>query len=189
MKWTFLLWGFMVLQRISEMLFAHRNARWMRQSGGREFGKEHYPLIVATHALFFIGILLESFFLHAEPPSWWFGPFLVFLLAQILRYWCIVSLGKCWNTRIWVLPGYSICTSGPYKYMKHPNYLAVMLELFTFPLIFGAFLTSIIVTFVNAFVLLLLRIPTEEIALAKITTYQEEMENKTGFIPTWTKNN
>lgn len=185
MKWTLILWSLAVLQRICELEIAKKNAEWMKRQGGQEVGKEHYPLIVGIHFLFFVGILVEIFLYHATPPSWWLIPFIVFVWAQILRYWSICSLGRFWNTRIWVLPDAPIERKGPYRFMRHPNYIAVMIELLVFPLIFGAYLTCIIVTFVNTLVLVLLRIPMEEQALNQANSYEEGMEQAGGLFSRW----
>jgi methyltransferase len=92
--------------------------------------------------------------------------FLLFLLTQIARIWCIWSLGKYWNTKIIVLPGSPLVKKGPYKYVKHPNYIVVGAELFIIPLLFGAYITAVIFPILHI-LLLRVRIPCEEKALNK----------------------
>jgi methyltransferase len=89
----------------------------------------------------------------------------VFAAAQLLRYWAITTLGPRWNTRILIIPGLAPVRHGPYRYLRHPNYVAVALELLAIPLIFNAWLTALIATLLNAALLLLIRIPAEEKAL------------------------
>lgn len=185
MRWTLILWSLVVLQRICELGIAKQNAEWMKRQGGKEVGREHYPLLVGIHVLFFVGILVEMFLYQAQPPTWWWIPFVVFIGAQALRYWSIRSLGRFWNTRIWVLPDAPLERKGPYRFMRHPNYIAVIIELMVFPLLFGAYLTSIIVTFINTLVLVLLRIPMEEQALKQANFYEQEIEQTGGLFSRW----
>jgi methyltransferase len=181
--WFILLWWFVVVQRLAELVISKRNSEWMEKQGGYEVGKEHYPLIVFIHLLFFVGIWAETLLLRAKPPTWAWVPFLIFVGTQILRYWCIRSLGVYWNTKIWVVPGHQPRVVGPYRYMRHPNYVVVTIELLVFPVIFGAYLTATIVTFMHTLTLLLIRIPLEEHALREVTTYEQEMSGKRRFFP------
>ncbi|MCX7601596.1 MAG: hypothetical protein N2Z75_06625, partial [Meiothermus sp.] len=130
-----------VVQRLLELRLAQANLRWALAQGGREYGKEHYPLFFLLHGGWMLGWLLEGLARGQLSPIWgvWLG---VFLLAQALRYWAIRSLGQYWNTRIVVIPGARPIRSGPYRFFPHPNYLAVALELFSLPLIFGAWITA-----------------------------------------------
>ncbi|SFX42003.1 15-methylpalmitoyl-4-hydroxy-2-pyrone 4-O-methyltransferase [Thermoactinomyces sp. DSM 45891] len=187
MKWTLILWSLVVFQRIWEVGIAKQNGEWMRRQGGKEVGREHYPLLVGVHVLFFLGILVEMFLYRATPPTWWWIPFTLFIGVQALRYWSIRSLGRFWNTRIWVLPNTPIERKGPYRYMRHPNYVAVVTEFLVFPLLFGAYVTCIVMTFVNILVLVLLRIPMEEQALKEVSLSlnEEEMEYTGGLFSRW----
>ena len=98
--WQLWLWLGVIFQRLLELVLAQYNAKWIKEQGGYEVGKRHYPLFVLLHGLFFIAIGLEG----DQAPSWWMIPFLFFVAAQLLRIWTILSLGRFWNTRIWVLP-------------------------------------------------------------------------------------
>ncbi|WP_241154346.1 isoprenylcysteine carboxyl methyltransferase family protein [Staphylospora marina] len=168
-KWFWLLWSGLAIQRLLELSLSGRNRRWMESRGGWEAGREHYPLIVGVHLLFFAGMLVEVWIGGARPPDGWPIPFLLFLTSQALRLWCIRSLGPCWNTRIMVMPGHPLVKSGPYRYLRHPNYLAVAGELLFFPMMFGAFWTMILVSMLNAALLVFVRIPAEERALRTAT--------------------
>lgn len=182
MNGWFFLWLAVIFQRGYELFIAKKNEKWIREKGGFEIGRGHYHLILITHVLFFAGILLEIM-LGAKPPFWFGIPLILFLLTQVVRVWCIRSLGKYWNTRIWILPQRDLQTKGPYRYLRHPNYLVVMSEILVFPLIFGAYWTAIIISILNAYVLLAIRIPIEEQALLTHTSYQKDMGEKKRFIP------
>jgi methyltransferase len=179
----FFLWIAVIGQRLLELRKAKKNALWMKTQGGYEVGKKHYPLIVAIHILFFAGIWIESIWFDAKPPKWWLIPLILFLLAQGLRLWCMKSLGRYWNTRIWVIPGHVPQIHGPYRYLRHPNYLAVILEMFLFPLVFGTYFTAVWITILNIWVLRFLRIPYEEKALLEVMSYEESMGGKKRFLP------
>ncbi|ASJ54509.1 hypothetical protein BP422_13640 [Brevibacillus formosus] len=153
-----------VLQRLVELLVAVRNARYIRSKGGYEVGASHYKYIVLLHFLFFLSLIFEVVGRGSSMvlPSWWAIPFSLFLIAQGLRYWCIRSLGKRWNTRIFILPGEAPIKRGPYRFIRHPNYLVVSLELLLLPLTFAAVSTALTFSLLNAWLLLRIRIPLEE---------------------------
>jgi len=157
----------LLLQRLSELFLAARNARIIRSLGGYEIGAGHYLCLVVLHVLFFASLIVEVTTATApySLPSGWLAYFAVFLLVQCLRYWCIWSLGIHWNTRILILPGSLPVRRGPYRFMRHPNYLVVAVELFALPMTFGASLTAISFTLLNAWLLLRIRIPLEEQAV------------------------
>ncbi|MFA4132452.1 MULTISPECIES: isoprenylcysteine carboxyl methyltransferase family protein [unclassified Brevibacillus] len=156
-----------VLQRLVELLIAMRNARYIRSKGGYEVGASHYKYIVLLHFLFFLSLLFEVVGKGSAMvlPSWWAIPFCLFLIAQGLRYWCIRSLGKRWNTRIFILPGEAPIKQGPYRFIRHPNYLVVSLELLLLPLTFSAVATALAFSLLNAWLLLRIRIPMEETSI------------------------
>jgi methyltransferase len=155
------------LQRLAEVLYSRRNERRLRARGAVERGAGHYPLMVGLHALWLISTLVEGLLRGPEIPAWWPVPLAAFLLVQPLRYWAIVSLGMNWNTRILVLPDAKLIRSGPYRYFSHPNYVVVAVEILTFPLIFGAWITAIVFSILNA-ALLFVRIRTENRALQEL---------------------
>lgn len=100
-----------------------------------------------------------------ELSGWWSVWLVLFGVAQSLRYWCIYSLGYYWNTRILVVPGATAIRKGPYRYLPHPNYVAVALELAAVPLLFGCWITAAVATLANGVLLIAVRIPQEEAAL------------------------
>lgn len=162
--------GIVGLQRAVELLIAKRNRERIKAKGGYEAGADHYKFLVGLHALFFLGMTGEVLWrsaLGGSLPDWWFLPFGLFVCAQALRVWCISALGPFWNTRIYVLPGMKLVRKGPYRYLRHPNYLVVTIELAMLPLVFQAFITASVVTVLNA-LLLKQRISLEERALMDV---------------------
>lgn len=158
---------FIIGQRLIELIIAHRNEKWMLERGGIEIGNEHYKLFILLHLMFFIVLIYEvQFVLTSKSILFNFYFFILFILAQIGRVWCIVSLGKFWNTKIIVLPKVVLIKKGPYKYMKHPNYVIVFVELFTIPAMFGAYMTAAIFPILHL-LLLMIRIPAEEKGLGR----------------------
>lgn len=156
-----------ILQRLWELRIAKRNEKQLRDKGAVEFGRDHYPAIVALHTLWFVGILVEIVLLSRPINPFWIGLVAIFVGAQWLRYTTIRTLGNRWTTRVLVLPGEQPITTGPFKYLRHPNYAAVITEILVFPLIFSCYVTAISFSLVNA-VLLTIRIRTEERAWKSI---------------------
>lgn len=152
------------LQRLLELRYSRRNERRLRAKGAVERGRGHYPVMVAIHALWLASTLVEGFLRGPEIPSWWPVPLAAFLLVQPLRYWAILSLKENWNVRILVVPGGRLVRSGPYRYFPHPNYVVVAVEVLTFPLVFGAWITAVVFSVLNG-ALLFVRIRAEERAL------------------------
>jgi methyltransferase len=162
--WLILLISVIVLQRLTELFIAHRNLKWMLQNGAHEYGKQHYPLFFLLHFGWLVGLTIETY-LRGAISSHWYLYLGLFIFAQGLRYWSIKSLGRFWNTRILVIPGKDLIQRGPYRYFRHPNYVAVAVELASVPLIFDAWITAMIVSLLNLLLLLCIRIPAEEKAL------------------------
>ena len=156
-------------QRLLELWYSRRNERRLRARGAVERGGGHNPVIVAVHALWLVSTLVEGLLRGPEPPVWWPLPLAAFLLVQPLRYWAILSLGDNWNTRVLVVPGGKLVRRGPYRYFPHPNYVVVAVEILTFPLIFGAWITAVVFSLLNA-ALLYVRIRTENRALRELSS-------------------
>lgn len=167
--WTFI--ALLVSQRFLELLLAKRNEQIVKSKGALEFDRDGYKYIVVTHVAFLMSLVLEKFSLQRELNKFWVVFLLIFLIAQILRYWAILSLGVYWNTKVLVVPGSQRVSTGPYKYLKHPNYIAVILEIAVIPLIFSCYLTSILFSIVNL-ILIRRRIEIEENALDNIRRNQ-----------------
>jgi methyltransferase len=154
------------VERVAELVVSARNLAWSRARGGIEFGSGHYPAMVALHTGLLAGCVTEAFALHRPflPMLGW--PMLAFvLLAQGLRWWCIATLGRQWNTRVVVIPGASRVTAGPYRLLTHPNYAAVIVEGVALPLVHTAWITALVFTVLNA-ALLRTRVKVENTALA-----------------------
>jgi methyltransferase len=149
------------LQRLGEVIYAGRNTRALKQRGAVEAGSGHYPAMVALHAGWLAALLL---FVPADAPlSWaWLG---IFLAMQLLRLWVVASLGRYWTTRIITLPGAPLIRRGPYRFLRHPNYVVVAGEIATLPLAFGAWQIAVVFSLLNA-LMVAWRIRIENEALA-----------------------
>lgn len=168
MTFFFLLIGFVILQRLLEVVYARSNEKKMRKQGAIEFGAEHYKWIVLLHVLFFLSLILEGWTTGAELGVGWPLFLAIFAIAQLLRIWSLSSLGRFWNTKILILPGAKRVEKGPYRWLPHPNYLVVVMEIAALPLIFGAWRTALFFSVANALLLLFVRIPAEAKALEQL---------------------
>jgi methyltransferase len=155
------------LQRLAELSLSRRNECRLRARGAVERGRRHYPVMVTLHTLWLLSTLLEGTLRGPGLSPYWSAPLVLFLLVQPLRYWAILSLGEHWNTRVLVVPGARLVRRGPYRYMRHPNYVVVVVEILSFPLIFGAWTTALVFTVLNA-LLLRVRVREEERALGEM---------------------
>jgi methyltransferase len=154
-----------VIERLAELVVSKRNARWSFAQGGKEFGRPHYVVMVTLHSLLLLGCIVEPWALHRPFILWLGWPMLAVVAAcQGLRWWCISSLGRRWNTRVIVLPHQPLVRQGPYRLMHHPNYVAVVAEGFALPMVHTAWLTALGFTLANA-VLLSVRLRVENSVL------------------------
>jgi len=168
MSWYVLLIAAVACERVAELVVSNRNLAWSRSRGGIEFGAGHYPVMVILHTLLLVGCLAEVIWLHRPflPALGW--PMLAIVVAaQGLRWWCITTLGRQWNTRVVVVPGAPRVAGGPYRLIPHPNYVAVIAEGVALPLVHTAWITALVFTVLNA-ALLSTRITTENNALARL---------------------
>lgn len=169
MTWYLLLIAAVAVERVAELVVSQRNLAWSRARGGVEFGAGHYPAMVVLHTGLLVGCVVEVYALHRPFVGWLGWPMLaVVIAAQGLRWWCIATLGRQWNTRVVVVPGAPRVTGGPYRYISHPNYVAVVAEGIALPLVHSAWLTAAVFTALNA-ALLSTRISTENAALARLS--------------------
>ncbi|WP_300975142.1 isoprenylcysteine carboxylmethyltransferase family protein [Sphingomonas sp. LHG3406-1] len=150
---------FVLLQRLSELAMARTNTARLKTIGAHEHAPGHYPLIVAVHTLW----LAALFWLAPGQPIHW-SLFALFILLQLGRLWVLRTLGPRWTTRIIVLPGAPLVTGGPFRFVRHPNYLVVVGEIAVLPLVFGLWGVALIFSLLNAIVLFI-RIRAEEDAL------------------------
>jgi len=155
---------FLITQRLSELYIASRNQKWLLSQGAIEYGKNHYPYIVALHTLFIISIIVEYMLRGNTPINYVF--LVLFALLLLFKFWALSSLGKYWNTKIFRVPGSGPVKKGPYKLFKHPNYFIVVCEIAIIPLVFNLYYTAIIFTVLNA-IMLSVRIKVENKVWAK----------------------
>lgn len=169
------------LERGVELVVSARNARLARARGGVEAGQGHYPVMALFHGLFLVACAVEVVLLR-RPFSGALGwaALAAVLGAQALRYWAIATLGWRWNTRIVVLPGAAPVTAGPYRWVRHPNYVAVIAEMVALPLVHGAWLTALVFSLGNAW-LLRVRIRAEEEALGE--PWRHAFAGRPRFVP------
>jgi len=161
------------VERLAELVVSKRNAAWSFERGGVESGFSHYPPMVVLHTGLLAGALLEAYAREPAVPSalaW--SMLAVVVLSQGLRWWCIATLGRQWNTRVIVVPGMVPVEKGPYKIISHPNYVAVVLEGVALPLVHASWVTAVVFTVLNA-VLLTVRIRVENAALATLDPSSE----------------
>lgn len=153
------------VERLAEMVVAKRNAAWSFERGGIETGRGHWPFMVVLHIGLLVGVLAEVWLLDRPFVPWLGWSMLALVIgAQALRWWCIATLGRQWNARVIVVPGAARVTSGPYRWMRHPNYVAVVVEGVALPLLHTAWISALVFTLLNA-VVLTARLRAEEQAL------------------------
>jgi methyltransferase len=171
------------LERLIELAITRRNLAWARQHRAREHGRDHYAWMVATHASFLVACPAEVIALDRPFLPLLGVPMLVLLAgAMALRYWAIATLGRRWTTRVLVVPGLPVVTGGPYRWLRHPNYLAVMIEVAALPLVHSAWLTAVVWSAANALVLRA-RIRSEEAALRRDSDYDRAMAGRRALVP------
>lgn len=163
MSALFLVVAYLVVQRLTEVAVSNRNHRHLLANGGIEFGRKHYPFMVALHVAWILALLL------AVPPQTPLSqPLLaLFVVLQLVRVWVMLTLGSLWTTRVILLPGAQRVRSGPYRFLKHPAYVNVSLELAAVPLMFGAWHVAAAATALNL-VVMRMRIPVENRALREV---------------------
>jgi methyltransferase len=150
-------------ERVAELVVSLRNAKWSFAHGGVESGRGHYPFMVVLHTGLLAGCLVEAAYRPFIPALGW-TMLAVVLLSQGLRWWCIALLGHQWNTRVIVVPGLHLVARGPYRWIRHPNYVAVVAEGIALPLVHTAWITALVFTVLNV-PLLAVRIRCEDAAL------------------------
>lgn len=156
------------LERVAELVVSQRNAALSLARGGVECGRGHYPFMVVLHTGLLVGALVEVWMRRPDTPVVLAWSMLALVAAsQALRWWCIATLGRQWNTRVIVVPGAARVRGGPYRWIPHPNYVAVVVEGIALPLVHSAWITAVVFTGLNGF-LLATRIRTEDAALAQL---------------------
>jgi methyltransferase len=171
------------LGRLVELRIAARNRRRLLARGGVEVAPEHYPWMVGLHSAFLVSCPLEVWLLGRPFVPLLAGSMLFLLVvAAALRWWVISTLDGRWTTRIVVLPGVPPVTGGPYRFLRHPNYLAVILEIVSLPMIHSAWLTALVFSLANAW-LLRVRIRAEEAGLSRASGYEAAFADRPRLLP------
>ncbi|MCC7047101.1 MAG: hypothetical protein IT562_10345 [Alphaproteobacteria bacterium] len=160
MMGAWLLLGLVTLQRLAELALSQRNAARLRAAGGIEVGQGHYGPLIGLHVAWLAGLWLLAWD-RPVAPGW----LAAYLLLQAARYWIIGTLGRRWTTRVIVLPGAPLVRQGPYRWVRHPNYLVLAAEVALLPLVFGLWTCALVFSALNA-AILAVRIRAENRALA-----------------------
>jgi methyltransferase len=144
--WALIVFAYVILQRLAELAYASANTRRLLAEGGREHGAKHYPLFIVLHSGWLIAILL-----FAKPET---SPNLLllnaFIASQTFRFWTLASIGRWWTTRIISAPHFPRVRGGPYRFIKHPNYALVVVEIAVLPLLLGAPAMALTFSILNA---------------------------------------
>lgn len=153
---------FVTLQRLAELVWSRSNERRLEAMGAIQAGAKHYPIMVALHGLWLVALWVFGW---NKPLVWpWVA---VFILLQLGRVWVLATLGRRWTTRVFILPGETLVAKGPYRFVSHPNYVVVILEIFALPLAFGLNGVSLVFGVANL-ALLAWRVKIENRALATV---------------------
>lgn len=171
MRDAILLLAFVTLQRLFELLLSRRNEARLKLRGAVEAGASHYPYMVLLHVAWLGALWLLAW--NGEPNMLLVA---AFIALQPLRYWTIATLGDRWSTRVFVIPGASLIRTGPYRFLSHPNYLIVVLEIAIVPLAFGLIWVAALFSVLNA-ALLVWRIRIEQRALADAAVASPPLAN------------
>ncbi|MBI3770383.1 MAG: hypothetical protein HY271_18085 [Deltaproteobacteria bacterium] len=182
-SWYLVLLALLGVERLGELVISRRNAADAVARGAIEVGQRHFQVMKVLHTLFLVACAAEVVLLRRPFIPALGVPMLVLaVLAQALRYWAVLTLGRRWNVRVLVIPGDQAIVAGPYRYLRHPNYLAVIVEGVAVPLVHTAWLTALGFTLANA-ALLRVRIRCEERALAAHCDYGRRLGDRRRLIP------
>ncbi|MCQ6958919.1 isoprenylcysteine carboxyl methyltransferase family protein [Mucilaginibacter aquariorum] len=154
---------FLIFQRLAELYVSSKNEKWLLKNGAVEYGKEHYPFMVAMHTLFIISVIAE--YIWRDDTVVNYALIILFFVLIVIKAIVISTLGHYWNTKIYKVPGTRPVATGIYKYIKHPNYIIVICEIAIIPLAFGLYYTAVVFTLLNA-IMLTVRIKKENEVLA-----------------------
>ena len=169
-------------ERLYELWLSRRNAELALASGGQESGASHYRVMQGLHAAFLLAAVGEVWWLDRPFYLALAVPMLALLVGtMVLRYWSVITMQERWNTRVIVVPGWQPASTGPYRWLRHPNYLAVVIEVAVLPLVHTAWVTALVFTAAN-FALLTVRLRVEERALAAWGGYAAAMAAKPRFV-------
>jgi len=139
--------AFILLLRMGELILSGKNEKKLLQQGAVQYGKQHYPFMIALHTLFFVSLVVE--YVLKQPQTFSLILLVFYFLLLAFKVWVLSSLGHFWSTKIYHIAGVPLIKKGPYKFMKHPNYLIVIVEILIIPLIFHLYITAIIFSVLN----------------------------------------
>lgn len=143
--------SFIIIIRMAELTYSRSNEKWLLQHGAVEYGQKQYPFMIALHTLFIISLIVEYSIQKTHTFS--FILLFAYCLLLVCKGWVISTLGKFWNTKIYHITGFPLVKKGIYKYVKHPNYIIVIIEIALIPLIFNLYFTAVVFTFLNSIIL------------------------------------
>jgi methyltransferase len=182
-SWYLAFLALLAVERLGELVLSRRNAALALARGAVEVGARHFRVMKVLHTAFLVACAAEVVLLHRPfVPALGMAMLVLAVGAQALRYWAVLTLGSRWNVRVLVVPGDAAVTGGPYRYLRHPNYLAVIVEGFAVPLVHTAWLTAVGFTIANA-MLLAVRIRCEEHALAEHCDYRARLGDRRRLVP------
>jgi methyltransferase len=183
-RWIFLVLVILLgIQRLGELRLSSRHERRILDLGGYEYAPGQFRLMRVLHVAWFLAMIVEVFGLQRPfHPGLAIIAALAFVAGQVLRYAAIQTLGERWTVRVMILPGAKPISGGIYRFMRHPNYLGVILEIAAVPLLHSAYFTATIFSIANA-LLLIWRIQTEEAALREHNNYEQEFSGRPRFLP------
>jgi methyltransferase len=171
------------LEMLGEAAISARNSRSLLQKGAIEIARPILPIMASLYALMYFGSLAEFFYFHRTLSLTWVLFFsALFVIAKALKFWAVSSLGNFWTMRVLILPNVNVVTKGPYRWIRHPNYIAVLLEIAATTLLGKCFITFVVVILLFS-VTLVFRIKYEEAALIQHTDYADRMASRGRFVP------
>lgn len=174
---------FVGIERIVEVRISRRNQDKLREQGVRKIHEPHFRWLVLFHAMVLLSAGAEVLFLHRPLiPALAISMGALFLLSNVLRYWVIYLLAGLWNIQIMDSSRVGLVTTGPYRWVRHPNYVGVVMEVFSLPMIHTAWITALVGTSLYMEILRR-RLKIEDEVLMSNPTYREAMGEKPRFIP------
>lgn len=172
-----------LIEMLGEIRISAGNSARLLQEGAVDVAPAILPIMAVIFVLMYTGSFLEYFLMSRDVSMWWFTIFLgVFLSAKGLKFWAVSALGRYWTMKVLIVPESKVITTGPYRWIRHPNYVAVLMEIAGTTLTGKNFITFAFV-FVSFAIVLYCRIRVEEKALLKNTNYSEEMISRRRFLP------
>jgi len=147
--WVFFVFAYLVLQRLGELVYASRNTKRLLFEGAQEYGADHYHYFILLHGSWIIVMMMLA------KPDQALNPYILnaFFLSQVLRFWTLASIGRWWTTRIISAPNFPRVKKGSYKFLSHPNYTVVILEIAIVPMLFGLWWAAVVFSILNAILL------------------------------------